>query len=75
MQIQPQFQTLGNLLAGRLFHIPEYQRAYSWQTKQREDLFRDIQNVHSAANDSTHFMATIVGLRRSKRKIAADEYI
>jgi len=28
--------TIGNLIAGRLFKIPEYQRAYSWQTKQRK---------------------------------------
>jgi hypothetical protein len=75
MQIQPQFQTVGSLLAGRLFHIPEYQRAYSWQTRQREDLFADIRKVHASGNDSTHFMATIVGLRRNKRSIAADEFI
>jgi hypothetical protein len=75
MQIQPQFQTVGYLLTGRLFHIPEYQRAYSWQTRQREDLFEDIKKVHSSGNDSTHFMATIVGLRRNKRSIAADEFI
>jgi len=61
MQIQPQFQTVGYLLTGRLFHIPEYQRAYSWQTRQRGDLFEDIKKVHSSGNDSTHFMATIVG--------------
>ena len=70
-----QFQTVGYLLTGRLFHIPEYQRAYSWQTRQREDLFEDIKKVHSSGNDSTHFMATIVGLRRNKRSIAADEFI
>ncbi len=75
MQIQPQFQSVGNLLSARLFHIPEYQRAYSWQTRQREDLFRDVEKVYSSGNDSTHFMATIVGLRRGKRTIAADEFI
>ena len=37
MQIQPQFQSIGNLIAGRLFKIPEYQRAYSWQSKQRKN--------------------------------------
>lgn len=75
MQIQPQFQSLGALFAGRLFRIPEYQRAYAWQAKQRRDLFADIEKVHASANDSMHFMATIVGLRRKKVKISADEFI
>ncbi|MDP9174183.1 MAG: DUF262 domain-containing HNH endonuclease family protein [Planctomycetota bacterium] len=74
MQIQPQFQTIGTLIAGRLFKIPEYQRAYSWQSKQRNDLFRDIEKVHLTEADS-HFMATIVGLRRKKLRIGADEFI
>lgn len=74
MQIQPQFQTIGNLIAGRLFKIPEYQRAYSWQLRQRQDLFNDIEKVYTSGADS-HFMATIVGLRRGKRRIAADEFI
>jgi uncharacterized protein with ParB-like and HNH nuclease domain len=28
--IHPQYLTLSKLLDGRLFRIPEYQRAYSW---------------------------------------------
>ena len=40
MEINPQFQTMGQLLTGRLFRIPEYQRAYSWERRQREDLFK-----------------------------------
>ena len=75
MQIQPVFQSIGTLLQGRLFRIPEYQRAYSWQEKQRGDLFRDIEKVYKSGTDSTHFMATIVGLRRNKKTIAADEYV
>ncbi|MGB3507276.1 MAG: DUF262 domain-containing protein [Xanthobacteraceae bacterium] len=43
MQLQPQLFNLNNLLNGRLFRIPEYQRAYSWEKKQREDLFGDIE--------------------------------
>jgi Protein of unknown function DUF262 len=74
VQIQPLYLTVGNLLAGRLFKVPEYQRAYSWQTKQREDLFRDIEKVSESGSDSTHFMATVVGLRRKKKRIASDEF-
>ena len=75
MQIQPLYLTVGNLLSGRLFKVPEYQRAYSWQPKQRADLFGDIEKVFSSDSDSTHFMATIVGLRRKKKHIASDEFL
>jgi hypothetical protein len=74
VQIQPLYLTVGHLLSGRLFSVPEYQRAYSWQFKQRADLFRDIEKVCESDSDSTHFMATIVGLRRKKKRIASDEF-
>lgn len=72
MQIQPLFMTLNTLLNGRLFRIPEYQRAYSWGTKQREDLFTDVRKLKGT--DKGHFMATMVGLRRRTVKIAADAF-
>ena len=75
MQIQPIHQTVGQLLSGRLFRIPQYQRAYSWGRKQREDLLRDIDKVYKAGPDASHFMATIVGLRKGKVPIAADEFV
>jgi hypothetical protein len=74
MQIQPQFQTLGQLLTGRLFKIPEYQRAYSWGKKQRKDLFEDIKKVRGSGNNG-HFMATMVGLRRRTIRIGADDFV
>ena len=40
MNIDPQHITLAELIQGRLFRIPQYQRAYSWQSKQRRDLVR-----------------------------------
>lgn len=72
MQIQPQFMTLNTLLNGRLFKIPEYQRAYSWGSKQRDDLFSDIRKLKGT--DKGHFMATMVGLRRETVRIAADAF-
>ena len=70
--IQPQYLTLNQLLTGRLFRIPGYQRAYSWGPKQREDLFGDIAKIADSNDDDIHFMATIVGLRREKREIMTD---
>ena len=69
LDIQPRFVTLAELLQGRLFRVPQYQRAYSWHDKQRQDLFEDIVNVSNYPDDRPHFMATLVGLRREKRII------
>jgi hypothetical protein len=68
--IQPKYVTLTGLFADRVFRIPSYQRFYSWQAKQREDLFTDIYTLSEVAGDEHHFMATIVcqyrgeGIRR-----------
>lgn len=74
VQIQPQHITLGSLLYGRLFRIPPYQRAYTWHTKQRLDLFDDIRHTWSLGIKGHHFMATVVGLRRESRTIITDEH-
>lgn len=73
MDIQPRFMPLSDLLANRLFRIPQYQRAYSWTKKQRGDLFDDIQSLRSAP-DTTHFMSTVVGLRREMKTIVTDQF-
>ena len=73
MDIQPRYINLADLLEKRLFRIPQYQRAYSWQTKHREDLFDDIRRSYLGSGGS-HFMATIVGLRRDERTIITDVY-
>jgi hypothetical protein len=75
MQIQPKYMPMNDLLTGRLFRIPEYQRTYSWQTKQRGDLFEDLRKVASAGNDSEHFMAAVVGLIRRKIRIHAEQFV
>src|ERR1035437_5486581 len=74
MEIQPQYLLLTDLLEHRLFRIPEYQRAYSWQSKQREDLFNDITKVYKPNDDAVHFLATIVGLIRKKKTIVANVF-
>ena len=50
--IVPQYLTLSKLLDGRLFHIPEYQRAYSWTSNERQDLFGDIEKVRAKGQDA-----------------------
>ena len=72
MQLNPIHLSVGKLMQGRLFRIPDYQRAYSWQGKQRQDLFADIREVARSGRD--HFMATVVGLARDRRQIGGDEF-
>ena len=72
--IHPQYLTLSKLLDGRLFRIPEYQRAYSWTSRERQDLFGDIEKVHDRGQDVGHFMAAVVCLRRDKQTLGTDEF-
>ena len=74
IDIQPQHVTLDHLFYGRLFRIPQYQRTYSWHGEQRQDLFEDIQRTWAAGKERSHFMATVVGLRREKRTIMTKEH-
>ena len=70
---QPKFIKFADLLEKRLFEIPRYQRSYSWRRTQREDMFKDIRKLKEKPGTS-HFMATVVGLRHEKVKIGTDEY-
>ena len=71
--VDPKFLTFAQLLEKRLFRIPQYQRAYSWQRSQRQDMFNDILQLKEKPGTS-HFMATVVGLRCDKLGIGTDEY-
>ena len=71
--IQPQHLSLIELLDKRLFTIPDYQRSYSWSERQREDLFNDILSLGKEGDDASHFMATVVCLRRGKVRLGTDD--
>ena len=71
-EIDPKFHSFNELLAGKLFRIPDYQRPYSWEQRQREDLFADILKVQEST--APHFMATVVCLRTDQLvRIGSDE--
>ena len=72
--IIPTYMPLAQLLNGRLFEIPDYQRAYSWTSRERTDLFDDIENTYRKGIEESHFMATIVCLHRQKVQLGTDEY-
>lgn len=74
MKLNPLHVKIAGLFEGRLFRIPEYQRAYSWTTRQRKDLFGDIEEAFRSGRE--HFMATLVALdkERETRLIGVDEF-
>ena len=76
MSVRPEYFTLNQLLANRLFRIPHYQRAYSWQREHRAAMFNDILQLQNKPSDSFHFMATVVGLKRKEeeKEIATELY-
>lgn len=53
--IEPRYGVLKTLFADRVFRIPHYQRFYSWQNRQREDLFADIKKLATGVEDQHHF--------------------
>lgn len=73
--IEPKYLILADLLERKLFRVPNYQRPYSWKTKQRKDLFSDIESLLDYREERHHFMATVVCLDRKKTEsIGANEY-
>ena len=69
MGIQPRYMSLQGLLSNRLFSIPQYQRSYSWDTRQLRELFEDIKRSYEAEGSKYHYMATVVALAREPEKI------
>ena len=56
---EPKLYTLNEVLQNRLFRVPPYQRGYSWTSKERTDLYQDLENLRKLQRDE-HFMATLV---------------
>jgi hypothetical protein len=73
--IEPRYGVLQTLFADRVFRIPHYQRFYSWQKRQRDDLFTDLEKLATGGADQHHFMATIVCHRTAETKdVGATQY-
>ncbi len=75
MALKPEYLPLIKVLEKKLFAIPDYQRAYSWKSQQRKELFDDIEKILFASDSNRHhFMATIVCLQTNQtEEIGTDE--
>jgi len=73
---QPSYVTLFTLFADRLFVVPEYQRLYSWEKQQLDELFSDLRDLSNKAEDEDHYMGGIVlhTLSNKTYTIGAEEY-
>ena len=74
IDIRPEYVTLAQLFQNRLFRIPQYQRSYSWHSKQRQDLFGDIRQIRENGGGRPHFMATVVGLKHNSQVIGTTDH-
>ncbi|MCJ8291029.1 MAG: DUF262 domain-containing protein [Crocinitomicaceae bacterium] len=50
--------TIEEVVKGRLFKIPDYQRGYSWESEQVNDLLKDIE--HISIQKHKHYTGTLV---------------
>lgn len=42
------------------YHIPSYQRPYSWTKEEASELFKDLADFHEAENEDGYFLGSIV---------------
>lgn len=50
--------TLQELFEGNVFHIPRYQRFFSWERSEWADLWNDLKNI--TGNNRDHYMGTVI---------------
>ena len=52
-------ETLSSIFSNKILRIPDYQRGYSWEKEQLEDLWNDLSNINFAIDNSFHFTGII----------------
>lgn len=63
---------LNRLFDGYVFHIPEYQRFYSWTSQHWDDLWNDLLNIVADENRD-HYMGTVI-CKDEEQPIETEEY-
>ena len=67
MQLQPILLSMNNLMSGRLFRIPEYQRAYAWGKKQDDIMAAAKLTIVDDDILNEHFFAPVPDQGQSRR--------
>lgn len=70
-QLENNDYRLHRLFDGYVFHIPEYQRFYSWSKPHWDDLWNDLLNI--IGEDRDHYMGTVI-CKDEKKAIQTEEY-
>lgn len=58
MKTPAELLTLQEICSNRFFRIPDYQRGYSWEKNQLDDLRHDIENIRTGTH--IHYTGTLV---------------
>lgn len=63
--------TVGELFEGSVFHIPDYQRFYSWEQSEWSDLWQDLFNILDT--DKGHYLGTIICRAEQRSVLTGDD--
>ena len=58
--INSTFRKVESYLQEDIFYIPEYQRGYSWEETQLDDLWEDLIQIYNDDEIESHFLGQIV---------------
>ncbi|MDJ1090483.1 DUF262 domain-containing protein [Macrococcus caseolyticus] len=74
--INSTFRKVESYLQEDIFYIPEYQRGYSWEETQLDDLWEDLIQIYNDDEIESHFLGQIVIHKNGKDdKKNINEYI
>lgn len=68
------FKTLGSFIQENTYHIPDYQREYSWEESQVMDFWSDLKALRDS-NETEHFFGQIVVHDESENSNTTTKYI
>ena len=77
IKLKNELETLEDIFKNgkRVFRIPDYQRGYSWEKQQRDDLLNDIQYLIKGGYEYRYYTGTIVAsLNDEETKKIANGY-
>jgi len=66
-------QRIRDILNGKFYRIPNYQRSYAWEKRHVRELFQDL--VDAAQEDVTHFLGTVVFSRARKNEYRNEYFV